>query len=228
MRRLLAIAVPAVLLLATPAAAPAKGILSAKVCGADGCRPAHPSERDVLGGGAPADPPARREPFVRVEVEVGVPDHTERIRLLFLPRSELMLADDGGTWMVPLALTELRALAGRVRPFPANALPAWAPVGKDAAAKGYGASRAAGLSGGSEPAAGAASQPAATAAGTEPGGASPGAPPAASSPRSLANPAGSDDGWWLALPGAAIVLAAGVLLARRRRRDPPAPAAGAA
>ena len=132
MHRLLAIAVPVVLLLGAPLSAPAKGILGATVCGADGCRTVHPSEGGVLGGGAPADSPARPEPFVRIDVRVGVPDHTERVRLLFLPRSELLLGDDGGTWMVPLALAELQAIARRVTPYPASKLPAWVPLANGA------------------------------------------------------------------------------------------------
>jgi hypothetical protein len=141
MRRLLAIALPAALLLGAPAAAPAKGIMSATVCGADGCEDIRPSEQGVLGGGAPADAPAKREPFVRIDVRVGVPDHTERVRLLFLPGSELLLADDGGTWMVPMALAELRAIARQVKPFAASKLPARAPLAegaKEASAAGPG------------------------------------------------------------------------------------------
>ena len=134
MRRLLAIAIPAVVLLGAPAAAPAKGIVSAKVCGADGCRTVHPTEEGMLGGGAPADSPARPEPFVRIVVRVGVPDHIEPIRLLFLPRSELLLGDDGGTWMVPMARAELHAIARRVKPFAASELPTSVPLG-DAAAR---------------------------------------------------------------------------------------------
>jgi len=133
MRRLLAIAIAAVLLLGAPAAAPGKGIVSAKVCGADGCRAVHPTHEGMLGGGAPADSPARPEPFVRIVVRVGVPDHVEPIRLLFLPRSELLLGDDGGTWMVPMALAELQAIARRVKPFPASKLPKAAPLGGPAA-----------------------------------------------------------------------------------------------
>ncbi len=209
MRRLLAIAVPVVLLIGAPAAAPAKGILGATVCGADGCKRVHPSEQGVLGGGAPADSPTRPEPFVRIEVRVGVPDHTERVRLLFLPRSELLLGDDGGTWMVPMALAELQAIARRVQPYPASKLPAWVPLAKaarrpSAAAPAPTGSRAS------------AAGPAAAAEGTS---------------ASDAGPTRSGDGfagWWPAVPGA-VVLAAGVALAvRRRRREPPARAAGAA
>ncbi len=59
MRRLLAIAVPAVLLLFAPASAGAKGIAGATVCGADGCREIHDADPTLLEGGAPADGPAR-------------------------------------------------------------------------------------------------------------------------------------------------------------------------
>ena len=209
MRCLLAVAVPVALLLGAPAAAPAKGILGTTVCGADGCRAVHPSEQGVLEGGAPADSPARPEPFVRIDVRVGVPDHTEHVRLLFLPGSELLLGDDGGTWMVPMALAELQAIARRVTPYPASKLPARVALARGAPEA---PSAAAAPAGGRAWAAG----PAAAAEGT-----------------SARDPASSRSGdgfasWWPAVPGAAVVLAAGVALALRRRREPAARAAGAA
>jgi hypothetical protein len=123
MRRLIAIALPAALLLGAPSSAPAKGIMSAKVCGADGCQTIHTTEASLLEGGAPTSGPSRGEPFVRLNIRVGVPGHSEPVRLLFLPRSELLLADDGETWMVPMARAELRAIARRVKPFTASELP---------------------------------------------------------------------------------------------------------
>ena len=229
MRRLLAIVVAAVLLLGAPAVAPAKGILGATVCGADGCKKVQPTEQGVLGGGAPADSPARPEPFVRIEVRVGVPDHSERVRLLFLPRSELLLGDDGGTWMVPMALAELQAIARRVTPYPASKLPAWAPLAK-------GAREA--PPAGPAPAGGRASAATRTSAATpasaaRPAQASASAPAAAAEGTSArdAVPSRSGDGfasWWPGVLGAVVVLAAGVALAlRRRRRQPAAKAAGA-
>jgi hypothetical protein len=122
MRRLIAIALPAALLLGAPPAASAKGITSAKVCGADGCRTIHATGSGLLEGGPPTSGPSRGEPFVRLNIRVGVPGHSERVRLLFLPRSELVLADDGETWMVPMARAELQAIARRVTPFAASEL----------------------------------------------------------------------------------------------------------
>jgi hypothetical protein len=212
MRRLIAIALPAVLLLGAPSSAPAKGIMSAKVCGADGCKTVHPTENDVLGGGPATDGPSRPEPFVRLNVRIGVPHHSEPVRLLFLPRSELLLADDGETWMVPLALSELRAIARRVKPFAASELSKAVPLAA-AAAKSD-----------SEPLAPETVQAPAPASAPAPAP----APPRASAPTPA--PATARDGgfeaWWLA-PAAAIVLAAGFLVARRRRREP-APAAARA
>jgi hypothetical protein len=128
MRRLLAIALPALLLLGVASPASAKGIVGAKVCGADGCRTLATADQSLLEGGPPTAGPAAREPFVRLDVTVGGPGHHEPVRLVYLPRSELLLADDGETWMQPLGLAELRAIAERVRPFPAKALPASAPL----------------------------------------------------------------------------------------------------
>jgi hypothetical protein len=208
MRRLIAVAVPAVLLLGAPSSAPAKGIMSAKVCGADGCRAVHSSENGLLGGGPATSGPSRREPFVRLAIRVGVPEHTQRVRLLYLPDSELLLADDGETWMVPMALSELRAIARRVKPFAASELPA--SVLETTAAK---------------PGTGPASAPSEAAPATaEPGRAAPAQPASADA---ASDSGGGFEAWWLALPGGAIVLAAGLLLARRRRREPPAAAAGA-
>jgi hypothetical protein len=147
MRRLIAIALPAALLLGLPPCASAKGILGAEVCGSNGCRAIHATENGVLGGGPRTSGPSRAEPFVRLHVRVGVPGHSQRMSVLFLPRSELLLASDGVTWMVPLALSELRAIARRVRPFAASELPASAlsaTAGIGATAPGGAATRSGG------------------------------------------------------------------------------------
>ena len=86
--------------------------MGATVCGADGCREIPNADYALLEGGAPADPPARPEPFVRVSIRIGVPDHVEALHLLFLPRSELVLADDGTTWTVPMGAGELQRWRG--------------------------------------------------------------------------------------------------------------------
>ena len=128
MRRLLAVLIPAVLLLGVPASAPAKGIASAQACGADGCHAIAKADRRLLEGGPQAEPPAAREPFVRLRIRIGAPDHPEPMILLFLPRSELLLGDDGVTWMHPASLSPLRAIARHMTPYPAGALPASAPL----------------------------------------------------------------------------------------------------
>jgi len=122
MRRLLAIVTPAVLLLAAPASA--KEILSAKVCGSDGCEQIAQADEGLLAGGPQAEPPAGPEPFVRISLVIGVPDHDERVSLLFLPRSKLLLGADGATWMHPASMSDVPAIARRVEAFPASALPA--------------------------------------------------------------------------------------------------------
>jgi hypothetical protein len=85
----------------------------------------------MLQGGRPTDGPARREPFVRLEYRIAEGSgHTARVRTIFLPRSGLVLADDGATWMRPLALATLREQARRVAPFAADRLPVSAPVAR--------------------------------------------------------------------------------------------------
>jgi hypothetical protein len=128
MRRLLALALPAALLLGAPAAATAKRVTAAKVCGADGCETIAAPGTSLLEGGPPAQGPAAREPFVRMQFRIGVPGHSEPVHMLFLPRSGLVLADDGQTWMHPVALDALRTIADRVTALPAGALPASAPL----------------------------------------------------------------------------------------------------
>ena len=136
MRRLLAVLVLAALLLGLPASAPAKGIVSAQACGADGCHAIAKADRRLLEGGPQAEPPAAREPFVRLRIRIGAPDHPEPMVLLFLPRSELLLGGDGVTWMHPASLSPLRVIARRITPYPARALPASAPLALSAASPG--------------------------------------------------------------------------------------------
>ena len=95
MRRLLAFALPAVLLLAAPSAAIAKEVSDAKVCGADGCKAIANADETMLGGQAVRGP-AAAEPFVRLRFEIGDgAGYSERVSNIFLPRSGLLLADDG-------------------------------------------------------------------------------------------------------------------------------------
>lgn len=123
MRRLLAFALPAVLLLSGAPSAGAKGVTSAKVCGSDGCRSIAEARAELLQNSPPTARPKAAEPFVRFEIRVGVPGHSELVERAFLPRSGLLLFEDGA-WAAPRALTEMRAQARRVTPLPASSLPA--------------------------------------------------------------------------------------------------------
>jgi LPXTG-motif cell wall-anchored protein len=122
MRRLLAFALPAVLLLTAAPTAAAKGVTSAKVCGSDGCRSIAGAREQLLANGPPTAGPEAAEPFVRFELRVGVPGHSELVEQTFLPHAGLVLFEDGA-WAAPLALTDMRAQARRVTPLPASALP---------------------------------------------------------------------------------------------------------
>jgi hypothetical protein len=212
MRRLLAIALPAVLLLGTSAAA--KGVTAARVCGADGCRSIAGADASLLDAGPPTDGPAKREPFVRMEFDVGG-GRAQPVRTVFLPRSGLVLADDGTTWMHPTTLAELRRQARRVTPFAASALPAVrAPAsharGPDPAAVRAPTPRVPNP----DPAAARAPAP------------HPPAPAPADAPPLPAPHAGLR-ARWLALAAALVALAVAATLAHRRRRDRPTGAAGA-
>ncbi len=133
MRRLLAIALPAALFVSAPAIA--KEVTGGTVCGDDGCRSIQAVDETMLDGGPPAAAPARSEPFVRLEFRFAHgPGPDARVGSLFLPRSGLMLGDDGVTWMRPIALATLREQARRVTPFPADSLPARAPLAPPAPA----------------------------------------------------------------------------------------------
>ena len=127
MRRLLAIALPAVLLVCSAAAA--KEITGAAVCGADGCRSIDGAGHSMLEGGPPTGAPSQSEPFVRIAFQIGDGSgYSERLSNIFLPRSGLLLADDGTTWMRPTELAAMREHARRVTPFAADSLPASAPL----------------------------------------------------------------------------------------------------
>jgi hypothetical protein len=126
MRRLLAIALSAVLLLCAPAVA--KEVTGATVCGGDGCKSMDGADEAMLQGGPPTDGPSRGEPFVRMEFRIAAGGETERVRNIFRPRSGQLLGDDGVTWLRPTDLATLRQQARRVTPFAASRLPASAPL----------------------------------------------------------------------------------------------------
>jgi hypothetical protein len=96
--------VPIVLLLCLTVAAPAqaKEVLSATVCGANGCE----SSRDrgliaaLAEGGDPVDPPKTPAPFFRVRLTIGDENGKvmDRFWTHFMPKGELIRGSDG-TWM---------------------------------------------------------------------------------------------------------------------------------
>jgi hypothetical protein len=89
------------LLLAVPTAS-AKGVIAAKVCGADGCRVTH--DRAATGGlaegGDPTDPPAAAARFFRVRLTVGDEAGTPAAGFWthYVPSAGLIRGADG-TWM---------------------------------------------------------------------------------------------------------------------------------
>src|SRR5687767_14230205 len=96
--------VPMALLLCLTVAAPAeaKEVLSAKVCGANGCE----SSRDraliagLAEGGDPVEPPQAAAPFFRVRLTIGEENGKviDRFWTHFMPKGELIRGSDG-TWM---------------------------------------------------------------------------------------------------------------------------------
>jgi hypothetical protein len=100
----------------------AKGVVSAKVCGADGCQTIpNPSEK-LMYGGPFADAPTRPLPFVRLHVEVGVPQQHQTVSLLFVPETGTMRVAYDGSWIHVDDPASLRKAAAMVTPFPASEL----------------------------------------------------------------------------------------------------------
>lgn len=125
MRTSLAASAAVLVIAALPAAAVAKEVRSATVCGAAGCETSKDRAAVVAAvesGGPPSTPPSRGAAFYRVTVRiVGDP---APLRLLVAPGISRLRAADG-TW---LALTQRsvaawRAVVGEVRAFPASKLP---------------------------------------------------------------------------------------------------------
>jgi hypothetical protein len=117
----------AVSLLAAPAAADAKELASATVCGASGCNQAsHPAAFfAALEGGPPAaGGPSRPHPFYRLRVVVDEGRASEPMNLLAVPHGNYLRGPDG-VWRQTSAdvLDRITTLAGGLRPFPASQLP---------------------------------------------------------------------------------------------------------
>jgi hypothetical protein len=123
MRTFLALLTAALLL---PAAAQAKGILGAKVCGDEGCvRVGHVAGGDqALMGGPPVSAPKERAPFFRIRFKIGEDGKAFGfVRTLYVPSAQLVRGDDG-TWMnVPSdTLDALNRLTRGIQPYPAERL----------------------------------------------------------------------------------------------------------
>jgi hypothetical protein len=130
---------PVLILAAALALAPgasAKGVLSAKVCGTDGCRTIANASDGLLFGGPFTDAPTRGRPFVRLRVVSGVPQQHATVVLLFVPETGVMRVAYDGSWIHADDPAPLRKAAAMVTPFPAAKLPigdASAPRKKEAA-----------------------------------------------------------------------------------------------
>jgi hypothetical protein len=125
MRRALAASVAILGIAALPAAAVAKEVRSATVCGAAGCETAKDKDAVVAAvesGGPPSTPPSRGAAFYRVTVHVvGDP---APLRLLVVPGLSRLRAEDG-TWLAlpQRSVAAWRAVVGDVKAFPASRLP---------------------------------------------------------------------------------------------------------
>ena len=100
MKRLFSLGLLLCLMLAAPAQA--KEVLSAKVCGENGCVTSR--DRGLIAGlaegGDPVDPPKAAAPFFRVRLTIGDENGKvmDRFWTHFMPKGELIRGSDG-TWM---------------------------------------------------------------------------------------------------------------------------------
>jgi hypothetical protein len=124
MTRLLAALIAVSALVATPAAAPAKEVTSATVCGAAGCKSTNDKAAVAAAGengGPPTTPPRHRAAFYRITVHIkGDP---EPFRLLIAPSIGRVRGPDG-TWssLPHRAANAWHDVIRGVRPFPAAKL----------------------------------------------------------------------------------------------------------
>ena len=128
--------------LALPAAASAKEVRSATVCGASGCNTvAGPDAQALVEGGAPTGPPPAA-PFynVRVKIDAGG-GHVVSFRTAWVPsRARVRGLDEVNgryAWMTASAeqADALNAAARGLEPFPSSRLNGWArPVSAPASA----------------------------------------------------------------------------------------------
>ncbi len=120
MRSLLPVLIAVALVAALPAGAPAKGISSAEICGAAGCRDVDEAQYHALfAEGAPTGPPAAAAPFVRVRFTIehgpdagGVTDAYDYVPSLGITRP--VVPATNGDWF-KLSVTSRMALDDVVR-----------------------------------------------------------------------------------------------------------------
>jgi hypothetical protein len=127
MRRTFALAAVLALALA-PAAAAAKEITKAEVCGPDGCATVSDhSALSVIGNGGPPRTPPTAAPYYDVRVTVAAGDQDFTWSYVAVPSRHAQRADDG-TWMeMPPDVTALveKYAAGR-KPYPSSEMVGWA------------------------------------------------------------------------------------------------------
>jgi hypothetical protein len=138
--RLAAALIAAAALLATPAVASAKEIVSVKVCGLDGCATTHDPLilQGLTDGGPPIVPPPMQGGVISLRAAVS---DGERVRAHFTtwwaPSLHLLVAEDG-TWMRvrPGSRVAIDRAAASFKPFPASTvgLTSKAPAPKPASA----------------------------------------------------------------------------------------------
>jgi hypothetical protein len=126
MKRILP-ALVAISLLAAPAAAHAKRLSSATVCGSSGCNDSsHPAALlPIMEGGPPiAGGPTRAHPFYRMRVVVAEGRASDSINLIVVPHDRLVRGPDE-MWRETstTAIRGITTLARRLRPFSASELP---------------------------------------------------------------------------------------------------------
>lgn len=107
-----------VLLAVAAPAAGAKGVLSAQVCGADGCRTIDRPPVSLLGERDSTARPAPGTPFVRLRVVVGVPGRSETLRLRFFPGPGVVkVSDPRRVYAQAYDVAAMRKVAALVTPF---------------------------------------------------------------------------------------------------------------
>jgi hypothetical protein len=123
MTRLLVALIAVSALVAAPAAAPAKEVTSATVCGAAGCKSSDDKAAvaaAVENGGPPTTPPRHRAAFYRIIVHIkGDP---EPLRLLVAPPIGRVRGPDGTWFALPQRAADAwRDVVHGVRPFEPSA-----------------------------------------------------------------------------------------------------------